>query len=133
MKKLMMAFLAVGLAAGFALFGRVAGAGLDSVLGRYPGSVRVGGGFDLSALREGTLNWQGTYQTEDELAAVRRWYAERLHVSPASDMNVASSDNCAWLTASKLVYRLGHTESVLMCAQPHGTRVVVTDSIVVQR
>jgi hypothetical protein len=108
----------------------VASAGLDNVLGRYPGSVRIANDdIDFHTLDKGAVRRQGTYQTADELPLVRRWYAARFHIAPASDQAMIASDGCAWLSQSKLVFRFQFTVSVLLCPVPAGTRVVVNESL----
>ena len=90
--------LAAGLT-GFAWIGTTAaGAGPD----RYPGSVALAGeAVHAQPARAGEIAWQSSYQTSDALPAVRRWYAARLNVSPASDMNPASGDCACRATQQK--------------------------------
>jgi hypothetical protein len=94
---------------------------------RYPNSgLVIREKMDWGALTHGTLSRQVEYQTADDLAAVQRWYADYLRVSPASELYTGGE--CRWLTQSKLIARLNHTLSVLLCVEGTGTRIVLTES-----
>ncbi len=126
----MAALAASSLAASFVGFGLLASLNLDEVLERYPGSVPVASErVDFDSIHEGAIRRQGDYHTEDELMVVKRWYAARFRIAPASDMNLNPTGNCVWLTQSKLAFRVEHTVSVLLCAALHGTRISVNESM----
>lgn len=116
------------LAATFAGVTRLANTYVEEFLSRYPGAVVVSEArYDLASLRDGDFVRQGTYQTADQLTTVKRWYMARLQIAPASDLNL--SGDCVWLSGSKLVARIVHSVSVLLCPLPPGTRVVVTERV----
>lgn len=129
-KRIAIVFIVGGLAVGLASLGLMAQLNLDEVLERYPGALHAAAdGLDLDSLTEGALHRQSVYQTSDELWVVKRWYLERFGISPASDMNLNASDNCVWLTQSKLAFRLVHTVTVLLCSAASGTRIHVNESV----
>ena len=129
MKKRFVATLAASLV-GLVLFSST---DTDRLLNRYPNSATVGAGqVELNVFNERSLSRQATYQTGDELLAVRRWYAVLLQINPASDINYAPAGRCAWLSQSKLVLLVEHTVSVLLCEAPHGTRIVVNETIFIR-
>jgi len=106
-----------------------ASAALDDVLDQYPGAVPIGtAAVDWHQAGQ-HLERQAEYQTPDALAVVQRWYAERLHVSPASDVYDTGADGCAFLTDTQPVLRAQHTITVLLCLVPDHTRVVVTETL----
>jgi hypothetical protein len=116
------------LVATFAGMTRLATAYFDAFDSRYPDAIVVSAGeYDFTRLRDGDVIRQGTYQTADPLATVKRWYMARLEIAPASDMNL--SGDCVWLVGSKLVVRLERTVSVLLCPVHAGTRVVVNERV----
>ena len=121
-------FAAGGLAAGILGAGMLGNAYVDAALGRYPGSVAVAGeSVEFDSAGDHALSRQGTYQTQENLTTVRPWYDARFHVSPASD-NYTGGD-CVWLSRSKQVARLRYASSVLLCSSPHGTRIVINESL----
>jgi hypothetical protein len=133
-KRMFYALAVFGIVTGLVGLGRVAGHALDDVLNRYPGSARIANEeIDLHAMGQAALQGQATYQTPDALEVVRRWYAARLQISPASELNVIGADGCAWLTTSNLTIRILHTVSVLLCPMSGGTRVVVNESLTLER
>ena len=128
-KRFSVLFAVVSLAAAGAALVWYANAALDFGLGRYPGAVRLSTeSFHLASEGGAPLTRQGEYETPDELVKVKRWYAARLHVSPAAD-NYYTSGSCAWLSGSNQALAIQHNTSVLLCSLPHGTRIVVNDSL----
>jgi hypothetical protein len=103
-------------------------ANADNILGRYPGSTRLESKvIDLNAVTHGALERQAVYDTTDNPGTARRWYAARLHQSWSSE--VYTDRNCAWLTGVQQIIYLRRELSVSVCNEPHGTRVVVTESL----
>jgi hypothetical protein len=84
-------------------------------------------GVELASLRRGTLTWQRVYWTGDALRTVRQWYATRWAISPASD--TLHTGECQPLTHSRLLLRLEHTVTVVLCTLPGGTRLVVNERV----
>ena len=127
-RQIVLSLAACGLALGGVSFGLTAWANVDNVLGRYPGSVRLQStGIDLHSVAQGAISRQAVYETADEQSSVKRWFAARLEISPASELYTDST--CAWLAQSKPAVWLRREVSVLLCAEPHGTRVVVNESV----
>lgn len=123
-------FVVGGLLVGLVGLELTANLNLDAVLERYPGAVRAAAdGLDLDSLSEGAIRRQADYQTPDELLVVKRWYMTRFGISPASDMNLSVVNNCVWLTQSKLVFRVVHTVTVLLCSAAQGTRISINESV----
>ncbi len=121
------AFGAFGLA-GLAGLALVVNLGLNEAQQRYPGSVRLSDeNLDNYALQHGSIIRQAVYQTPDVIQTVRRWYMARLGVPPASDL--ATSGDCMPLVHARLVLKFEHSVSVMLCAMPHGTRVVVNERL----
>jgi len=127
-KRTFTGLVAGGLAAVSLGVGLVANPYLDAATGRYPGSVPVVVQKVEFASEDGSaISRQETYQTTDRQATVRTWYAQRFQVSPAAD-NYTSGD-CVWLSRARQLARLRYATSVLLCAQPRGTRIVVHETI----
>lgn len=102
-------------------------------LSRYPGSVRAADdGLSLEQVRQGVITRQAVYQTDDDFADVKDWYAERMHLAPASTLGPDSS-GCAMMSQAELFYRFEHTLAVVLCARPHGTQVVVNEKLALVR
>src|SRR5260221_2204651 len=98
---------------------------LDGVLSRYPGAVRVAGEtVDTSYLEHGWLTRQGAYQSPDDLANVTRWYAAYL---PLAEMH--ETGTCVALRQSQSFIHMLRNVSVLLCALPPGTRIVVMEDL----
>ena len=125
-KRIMVLLAASGLAVTLVGFGLMAQLNLDEALERYPGALLLDTRIDFAS---GALQRQSTFQTADELLVVRRWYAERFHVSPASDVYLTPVNGCVWLTQSKLTWRVDHNVSVLLCTLSQGTRISVNESV----
>jgi hypothetical protein len=129
LKRLIYAIAVFGTVAGLVGLAPVASAGLDAVLGRYPGSVRTANAaLEFHVIDQHAVQSQATYQTPDKLPVVQRWYAARLHISVASDQYTTGGDGCAFLSDVQPVMRVQHTVTVLLCAVPGGTRVAVTEN-----
>ena len=120
--------VAGGLAAVTLGAGLLANPYLEAATGRYPGSVPAAvEKVEFFSDDGSAISRQGTYQTTDRQATVRTWYAQRFQISPAAD-NYTSGD-CLWLSRARHLARLRYATSVLLCAQPRGTRIVVNESI----
>jgi hypothetical protein len=131
-KRLMLTGVVGALAVGLVAFGLATNLDLNKVLERYPGAMPAAvDRLDFDALAKGTVHRQVEYLTPDELQKVKRWYAERFGISPASEMNLSVVNNCVWLTESKLVFRIVHTVTVLACAVGEGTRIAVHEEVYV--
>ena len=127
-KKTFVGLAAGGLAAMTLGVGLLANPYLEAAQGRYPGSVAVAAEKVEFFSKDGSaVSRQGEYQTEDRQSAVRAWYAQRFEISPAAD-NYTAGD-CVWLSRTRQLARLRYGTSVLLCAQPRGTRIVVNESI----
>ena len=126
--KLISTFAVCGLALGGLGFGLTGWANVDGILGRYPGSIRLQSQvIDLRAVARGAIERQAVYETTDPQSTVKRWYAARLEMSPADELYTAGA--CAWLTEEQRFSWLRRDVSVLVCVEPHGTRVVVNESV----
>ena len=126
--KLVTTLTAFGLALGGLGFGLTGWANVDGILGRYPGAIRLQGYvIDLPAAAHGAIERQAVYQTPDPQDRVKRWYAQRLGISPADELYTAGT--CAWLTAEQRYSWLKRDLSVLVCVEPNGTRVVVNERL----
>lgn len=126
--KLVTTLAACGLALGGFGFGLTGWANVDGILGRYPGAIRLQSQLiDVSTLARGAIQRQAVYETPDPQSTVKRWYAQRLEIAPADELYTAGT--CAWLTAEQRYAWLKRDLSVLLCVEPHGTRVVVNESV----
>jgi hypothetical protein len=104
--------------------------GLDAFPGRYPASViDPSEGFDYAALGQGAVRWQSVYATRHDLSTVKTWYLQRLGISPASDQNLASVNDCNWLNQVKSNLLMTHSVTVLACSGARGTRIVVNHGV----
>ena len=130
MKKPMVALLAAcGLAVGCVGAVTATGSMLDAAQISYPGSVRVRAEFlDPAVLGMGTLRRHTVFQTPAERAIVTLWYAERLHVSPAST-SILTGGDCSQVRQSELLLWIGHTVEVNLCDVQAGTRIVVNEGL----
>ena len=106
-------------------------ANADNILGRYPGAIRQESQFfDLPAATRGVIERQAVYETADAPSTTGRWYAARLHIAPPSE--TYDGRNCAWLASEQHFYWLRRDLSVSLCAEPHGTHVVIHETITVE-
>jgi hypothetical protein len=130
MKKSIVAVLAAcGLAAGCLGVVGAAGSVVDDAQYLYPNSLRVGTEFlDPAVLRSGKLRRQMVFQTAAERATVTQWYAERLHVSPAST-SILTGGECSQVRQSETLLWIGHTVEINLCDAQSGTRIVVNEAI----
>jgi hypothetical protein len=129
----MVAILGTALIAACALAAVSAQPVVGVALSRYPGSVRAADeGLRFEQFRQGIVTRQAVYQTGDELAVVKDWYAERMHLAPATTVN-ADSSGCAMMSQAEMVYRFEHTLAVVLCARPYGTQVVVNEKLALVR
>ena len=127
-KKTLIGLAAGGLAAVTLGAGLLAKPYLAAAMGRYPGAVPVAvEKVEFSAEDGSMISRQGEFQTTDRQATVRTWYAQRFQISPAAT-NYTNGD-CVWLSRARQLARLRYATSVLLCAQPRGTRIVVNESI----
>ena len=109
-------------------FGLTGWANVDGILGRYPGAIRLQSQLiDAGAVARGAIQRQAVYETPDPQDRVKRWYAQRLEIAPADELYTAGT--CAWLTAEQRFSWLKRDLSVLLCIEPHGTRVVVNERV----
>jgi hypothetical protein len=131
--KLVAIFAACSVALGGLAIGLASWADVDNILGGYPGSVRLESTLvDLGAAARGALVRQVVYDTPAAPAAVRAWYAARLHLSWSAEVDTPRS--CAWLTndQEQRITGLRRDVSVSVCSEAHGTRIVVTERLALE-
>jgi len=128
-RKLLFACALGGLVAAAALALLAATANFDRVQGRYPGSLRAEDEDVGFAVQQGLLNRRAVFWTEDDMRAVRSWYAALLYVEAGSDGNGLTAGDCAWLTNAQQTFVVNHTVTVLVCSTSPGTRIVVNESV----
>ena len=127
-RKTFAGLVAGGLAAVTLGAGLLADPFLEAAMGRYPGAAPVAvEKVEFFAGDGSAISRQGEFQSTDRQATVRTWYAQRFQLSPAAD-NYTSGD-CVWLSRARQLARLRYATSVLLCAQPRGTRIVVNETI----
>jgi hypothetical protein len=128
MRNLTLPTLAVALlTAVLASTGLFAVRNLDYTLARYPGAASLGDGhFDLRSALRGYVNQNDTYQTGDNVASVRRWYARHLNVEPAP--NIPMQGQCVALEGDqRLIFR--RAVRVSLCSTPHRTLIFVNQVV----
>ncbi len=124
MRRQLLAFVASGV-----IFGCLASTGLaqsavESAMDQYPGSVRlIGPDVDVSLLRERVIRDESVYETRDAYVNVEEWYMHRLRQAPAAKPDKAGG--CSAVGQSGLMLWIDYSEFVLICAVPHGTRILV--------
>ena len=121
--------LAVALLAATLVVGRsYAGASLDWLIGRYPGSAPgAGGRVDLDYFGRGWLSRRAVYLTSTGPPAVERWY--RARYGPVAEAEAFGGTSCTGFSISRLVVRVVASVSVIVCRSPAGTRIVVDKSL----
>jgi hypothetical protein len=103
------------------------GAMFDRTQARYPGAVAVGDDELHAGWRALSVTRQAEYHTDDSLGLVRAWYRARLGVAAAADL--APDGLCTPLAHARLVLHVEHALAVLVCADAHGTSVVVNERL----
>jgi len=95
----------------------------------YPGANRVRAQLvDPVMLGSGSLSRLSVYQTPDARTVVTRWYARRLHVSPASTTLLTGAD-CSQVSQSEMVIWIGHSVVVNICEIEGGTQIMVNGKL----
>jgi hypothetical protein len=127
-KRILAGWLAGGLVAGILAASLLATAFSSLALGRYPGAQLYGTQKVVVQGEDGrSISRQVTYQTTDELAVVRPWFAKQFGVSPASEYYFGG--DCFWANKVKDWARVTYSASVLLCKVPHGTRISINQSV----
>ena len=115
------AALAAVVAAAVPLGSRV----LDELLYRYPGSGLITvGQLDFADLKRGWVTRQAVYQANTDLTTAVDWYSARM---PNANARVAG--NCVTLRQRTAIIHSQRLVEVLVCAQPPGTRILVSEEV----
>ncbi len=127
-KRILAGWLSGGLVAGILVAGLLATTFSSLALGRYPGAQFYGTQKLVVQGEDGrSISRQATYQTADELAVVRPWFAKQFGVSPASEYYYGG--DCFWANKVKEWDRVTYSATVLLCKVPRGTRISINQSI----
>jgi hypothetical protein len=120
--------LAAGTAALAALFAAaipLAGRFLDEALDRYPGSGLITvDELHFADLKRGWITRQAIYQTNADLTTTLQWYTDLL---PGARTRFAG--DCVTVSERQGILRSERTISILLCARPPGTRILVGEEV----
>ena len=116
---------AAALAALFAAAVPLAGRFLDEALDRYPGSGLITvDQLHFADLKRGWVTRQAIYQTNADLTTVVQWYTDLL---PGARTRFAG--DCVTVSQRQAIWHSQRTVSVLLCAKPPGTRILVGEEV----
>ena len=122
---LLLAAGAAALAALLAVSGPVGGRIMDEVLFRYPGSGLITvGQLDFADLKRGWVTRQAVYQANTDLTTAVDWYSALM---PGANQRFAN--NCVTLRQRTGFLHSERVVAVLLCAQPPGTRILVSEEV----
>jgi len=115
------AALAALLAASVPVGGRV----MDEMLFRYPGSGLITvAQLDFADLKRGWVTRQAVYQANTDLTTAVDWYSALM---PGANQRFAS--DCVTLRQRTGFLHSQRVVAVLLCSQPPGTRIMVSEEV----
>ncbi len=98
---------------------------LDDALYRYPGAALITvDQLHLADLKRGWVTRQAIYQTNADLTTTLQWYTDLL---PGARTRFAG--NCVTVSQRQAIVRSQLTISILVCALPPGTRILVSEEV----
>ena len=98
---------------------------MDDALFRYPGSALITvEQLDFADLKRGWISRQAVYRTNADLQTTLEWYSER---APGARTRFAG--DCVTVSQRQAIFHSQRTVSVLLCALPPGTHIMVSEEV----